>query len=118
MDARQWHRRHFIGQCSFNNTYDNAREQSWQLRHDYNFVALGLPGLVLMNRYVSGDNVHIGTVTEGKEWGRETELAYTVQSGSLKNLNVRLRNASIRRDYSSNEFDDNRVIINYPFSLF
>lgn len=103
---------------SFNNTYDNAREQSWQLRHDYNFVALGIPGLVLMNRYVSGDNVHIGTVTEGKEWGRETELAYTVQSGSLKNLNVRLRNASIRRDYSSNEFDDNRVIVNYPFSLF
>jgi len=103
---------------SFNNTYDNAREQSWQLRHDYNFVALGIPGLVLMNRYVSGDNVHIGTVTDGKEWGRETELAYTVQSGSLKNLNVRLRNASIRRDYSSNEFDDNRVIVNYPFSLF
>jgi len=103
---------------SFNNTYDNAREQSWQLRHDYNFVALGIPGLVMMNRYVSGDNVHIGTVTDGKEWGRETELAYTVQSGSLKNLNVRLRNASIRRDYSSNEFDDNRVIVNYPFSLF
>jgi len=103
---------------SFNNTYDNARERSWQLRHDYNFVALGIPGLVLMNRYVSGDNVHIGTVTDGKEWGRETELAYTVQSGSLKNLNVRLRNASIRRDYSSNEFDDNRVIVNYPFSLF
>ena len=103
---------------SFNNTYDNAREQSWQLRHDYNFVALGIPGLVMMNRYVSGDNVHIGSVTDGKEWGRETELAYTVQSGSLKNLNVRLRNASIRHDYSSNEFDDNRVIVNYPFSLF
>jgi len=103
---------------SFNNSYDNAREKSWQLRHDYNFVALELPGLVLMNRYVSGRNVHIGTVADGKEWGREIELAYTVQSGPLKNLNVRLRNASIRRDYSSNEFDDNRVIVNYPFSLF
>jgi hypothetical protein len=103
---------------SFNNSYDNAREKSWQLRHDYNFVALGIPGLVLMNRYVSGSDVHIGTVTDGKEWGREIELAYTVQSGLLKNLNVRLRNASIRRDYSSNEFDDNRVIVNYPFSLF
>lgn len=103
---------------SFNNSYDNAREKSWQLRHDYNFVALGIPGLVLMNRYVSGRNVHLGTVTDGKEWGREIELAYTVQSGSLKNLSVRLRNASIRRDYSSNEFDDNRVIVNYPFNLF
>jgi hypothetical protein len=103
---------------SFNNSYDNTKERSWQLRHDYNFVALGIPGLVLMNRYISGNNVHVGTVTDGKEWGREIELSYTVQSGSLKNLNVRLRNASIRRDYSSNEFDDNRVIVNYPFSLF
>ncbi|VVM39413.1 Porin-like protein NicP [Pseudomonas fluorescens] len=103
---------------SYNNSYDNAREQSWQLRHDYNFIALGIPGLALMNRYVSGSNLHIGTVTDGKEWSRDTELAYTVQSGSLKNLSVRLRNASIRRDYSSNEFDDNRLIISYPFSLF
>ncbi|MGY2251277.1 OprD family porin, partial [Pseudomonas gingeri] len=66
---------------SYNNSYDNAREKSWQLRHDYNFAALGIPGLTLMNRYISGDNVHIGTVTDGKEWGRESELAYTVQSG-------------------------------------
>ncbi|WP_414880690.1 OprD family outer membrane porin, partial [Pseudomonas brassicacearum] len=53
----------------------------------------------------------------GKEWGRETELAYTVQSGALKSLNVKWRNASIRRDYSTNEFDENRIFINYPFSL-
>jgi hypothetical protein len=102
---------------SYNNSYDNAREKSWQLRHDYNFVALGVPGLTLMNRYISGDNVHTASVTDGKEWGRESELAYTVQSGTFKNLNLRLRNSSIRRDYSSNEFDENRVIISYPFGL-
>jgi len=28
-----------------------------------------------MNRYISGDNVHTATVDDGKEWGRETELA-------------------------------------------
>ncbi|MNX91031.1 Porin-like protein NicP precursor [compost metagenome] len=103
---------------SYNNSYDNAREKSWQLRHDYNFVALGVPGLTLMNRYISGDNVHIGSVTDGKEWGRESELAYTLQSGTLKNLNLRWRNSSIRRDYSSNEFDENRLIISYPLGLF
>ncbi|VVO04405.1 OprD family porin [Pseudomonas fluorescens] len=102
---------------SYNNSYDNAREKSWQLRHDYNFVALGIPGLTLMNRYISGDNVHTATVSNGKEWGRESELAYTVQSGIFKNLNLRLRNSSIRRDYSSNEFDENRLIVSYPFSL-
>jgi hypothetical protein len=87
------------------------------VRHDYNFVALGIPGLTLMNRYISGDNVHTSATSDGKEWGRESELAYTVQSGSFKSLNLRWRNSSIRRDYSSNEFDENRLIISYPFSL-
>ncbi|WP_028621892.1 OprD family porin [Pseudomonas sp. Ant30-3] len=102
---------------SYNASYDNAKEKSWQLRHDYNFVAVGIPGLTLMNRYISGDNVHTGAITDGKEWGRESELAYTVQSGALKNLNVKWRNATIRRDFSTNEFDENRIFISYPLSL-
>ncbi|RMS69791.1 OprD family outer membrane porin [Pseudomonas savastanoi] len=102
---------------SYNSSYDNAKEKSWQLRHDYNFAVLGVPGLTLMNRYISGDNVHTGNITDGKEWGRESELAYTVQSGALKNLNVKWRNSSLRRDFSTNEFDENRVFISYPISL-
>ncbi|MGN8278741.1 OprD family outer membrane porin, partial [Pseudomonas sp. SMN5] len=42
---------------SYNSSYDNAKEKSWQLRHDFNFAAVGVPGLTLMNRYISGDNV-------------------------------------------------------------
>jgi hypothetical protein len=102
---------------SYNASYDNAQERSWQVRHDYNFVALGIPGLTLMNRYISGDNVHTGTITDGKEWGRESELGYTVQSGALKDLNVRWRNSTMRRDFSNNEFDENRLIVSYPISL-
>ncbi|OLF55518.1 OprD family porin [Pseudomonas chlororaphis] len=102
---------------SYNASYDNAQERSWQLRHDYNFVALGIPGLTLMNRYIKGDNVHTGTVTDGKEWGRESELAYTVQSGTFKDLNFKWRNSTMRRDFSTNEFDENRLIVSYPISL-
>lgn len=102
---------------SYNASYDNAKEKSWQVRHDFNFVVLGVPGLTLMNRYISGSNVHTGAITDGKEWGRESELAYTVQSGALKNLNVRWRNSTMRRDFSNNEFDENRVFISYPISL-
>ena len=93
------------------------RRNPGRVRHDYNFAALGVPGLTLMNRYISGSNVHTGTITDGKEWGRETEVGYTVQSGTLKNLNVRWRNSSMRRDYSNNEFDENRLIVSYPISL-
>jgi hypothetical protein len=102
---------------SYNSSYDNAKEKSWQVRHDFNFAALGVPGLTLMNRYISGSNVHTATVDDGKEWGRETELAYTLQSGALKNLSVRWRNSTMRRDYSTSEFDENRLIINYPISI-
>jgi hypothetical protein len=70
-----------------------------------------------MNRYISGSNVHTGTITDGKEWGRESELGYTLQSGALKNLTLRWRNSSIRRDFSNNEFDENRLIVSYPLSL-
>jgi hypothetical protein len=102
---------------SYNSSYDNAQEKSWQVRHDYNFAALGIPGLTLMNRYISGSNVHTGTITDGKEWGRESEVGYTVQSGTFRDLNVRWRNSTIRRDYSNNEFDENRLIVSYPISL-
>lgn len=102
---------------SYNSSFDNPQERSWQVRHDLNFVVLGIPGLTLMNRYISGDNVHTGSITDGKEWGRESELAYVVQSGALKNLSFKWRNSSVRRDFSTNEFDENRIFINYPISL-
>lgn len=102
---------------SFNSSYDNANERSWQLRHDYNFAGMGIPGLTIMNRYISGDRIEAGGVDDGKEWGRESELAYTVQSGPFKSLNIKWRNSSIRRDFSTNEFDENRLIFNYPLSV-
>ena len=107
-----------LGNDSFNASFDNAKERSWQVRHDYNFAALGVPGLTLMNRYISGDNVHVGAIDDGKEWIRDTELAYVIQSGTLKNLSMKWRNSSVRRDFSSNQFDENRLIFNYPLSIF
>ncbi|AZP72443.1 OprD family porin [Pseudomonas poae] len=102
---------------SYNSSYDAAKERSWQLRYDYDFAAQGVPGLTLMTRYIRGSNAHVGAVTDGEEWGRESELAYVIQSGPAKNLNVRWRNSTLRRDFSTNEFDENRLIISYPLSL-
>ena len=102
---------------SYNSSYDLAKERSWQLRHDLDFAVFGVPGLMMMNRYLSGDNIHTGTITDGKEWGRESELAYTIQTGTFKDLNMRWRNSTMRRDYSTNEYDENRIFISYPLSL-
>ena len=102
---------------SFSNSYDFAEERSWQLRHDFEFAAWGAPGLSLMNRYISGSNVHSAGVTDGKEWVRESELAYVVQSGALKSLSLRWRNSVIKRDFSPADFNENRLIISYPLSI-
>lgn len=102
---------------SYNASFDNAKERSWQLRHDFNFAGLGVPGLTLMNRYIKGDNVHTAVVSDGKEWARESELAYVIQSGSLKNLSFKWRNSTMRRDFSTNAFDENRLIVSYPISF-
>jgi len=56
-------------------------------------------------------------VSDGKEWVRESELAYVIQSGPFKDLSVKWRNSNIRRSFSNNEFDENRLIFNYPLSI-
>lgn len=103
---------------SYNASFDNPNERSAQLRYDYNFAGLGLPGLTSMVRYIKGDKVRTALVDDGKEWIRDAELAYVVQSGPLKDLSLRWRHSSVRRDFSSNEFDEHRLIVSYTFTLF
>jgi porin-like protein GalP len=103
---------------SYGWSYELKDEKSWQVRHDYNFAGLGVPGLTLMNRFIEGSNVHSNGVTDGEDRGRETEIAYVLQSGTFKNLSLRWRNSTLRRNYgNTNSFDENRVIIQYPISF-
>lgn len=105
-----------LGNDMFNGNFSNADERSWQLRHDFDFAAVGIPGLASMVRYGKGDNASTKVGTGGKEWERDLELNYTVQSGPLQRLNIRLNHASNRRSFNS-DFDQMRLILNYPISL-
>ena len=99
------------------NDFGNQDERSWQVRYDYDFAAMGIPGLSLMTRYVSGDNVDRGAgASEGKTWERNTDIAYVIQSGPLKNLGLKLRNATTRSNFQS-DLDENRFIVSYSLPL-
>ena len=99
------------------NDFGNEDERSWQVRYDYDFAAMGIPGLTLMTRYVLGDNVDRGAgASEGKTWERNTDIAYVIQSGPLKNLGLKLRNATTRSNFQS-DMDENRVIVSYSLPL-
>jgi hypothetical protein len=95
--------------------FANEDERSWQLRHDYNFADLGVPGLSLMNRYTRGDHIALAN-GRGSEWERNTDIAYTLQRGPLKNLSLRWRNATYRTSFAS-DMDENRLIISYVASF-
>ncbi|TXI02507.1 MAG: OprD family porin [Pseudomonas monteilii] len=98
------------------NDFAGADERSWQARYDYNFAALGVPGLTFMTRYISGDNVSRAAGGEGKEWERDTEMKYVVQSGPLKNVAVRLRNATFRSNFAR-DADEVRLLVSYSVAL-
>lgn len=97
--------------------FAKADEKSWQARYDFNFASIGIPGLTFMTRYVTGDNFERSGVSEGKEWERDTDLAYTFQEGALKNLNVKWRNASFRSNGTADDIDQNRLIVSYTIPL-
>lgn len=93
-------------------------EKSWQARYDYNFAAMGIPGLTFMTRYITGDNIDLGgNRPEGKEWERDTDIGYVVQSGPLKNVGVKWRNATVRSTNFGSDIDENRLIVSYTLPL-
>lgn len=102
------------------NDFAAAQERSWQLRYDYDFKAVGINGLSFLTRYVSGDHIKVlGRNSTGKEWERDSELKYQVQSGLFKDVSLRLRNATYRSNYQkfSRDMDETRLIVSYNLSI-
>lgn len=97
--------------------FASADERSWQVRHDYDFAALGIPGLTTTLRYIKGDNVDTGRGFEGKDWERDLDIGYVIQSGALKGLGLRVRNVTARSNYRT-DVNENRLILNYTLTLF
>ena len=98
--------------------FANKDETSWQARYDFNFASVGIPGLTFMTRYLTGDNIDLGAgKADGKEWERNTDIAYVFQDGVLKSLGVKWRNATLRSTNFGNDVDENRLIVSYTLPL-
>jgi len=90
-------------------------EKSWQLRYDYDFTAMGIPGLSFMTRYLRGDDFDGPGGRNGHEWERDTDITYVFQQGALKNFGVKLRNGTYRS--TGNDIDQTRFILSYTLPL-
>ncbi|MFJ7884466.1 OprD family porin [Pseudomonas sp. NPDC096917] len=109
-----------ITEGTLSSEFLNPKERSWQVRYDYNFTALGLPGLNGMLRYVSGSNIELPTLggSDLTESEKDLEVSYAVQSGPLKDVSLRVRNAWYRNDFTAqaSHRDDNELRINIDYT--
>jgi imipenem/basic amino acid-specific outer membrane pore len=97
--------------------FTKASERSWQARYDYDFSAWGVPGLTFSTRYVRGTNIDRGSLGHNEsEWERNVDVGYTVQSGPLKKLSFKVRQATYRDSFDG-DVDEVRVITEYPINL-
>ncbi len=97
--------------------FGSKDEKSWQVRFTHDFASIGIPGLSTMARYIKGKNIDMGPGEKrGKEWERDIDLGYVVQTGPLKNLGMKVRNATVR-DNMGRSNDETRVIVSYTIPL-
>ncbi|MGE7963231.1 OprD family porin [Pseudomonas sp. NPDC089918] len=102
----------------------NAKERTWQVRWDYDFAAQGIPGLTAMLWHMRGNNIELPQRMGGSDlYERESQaqVAYVIQSGALKGLGFKVRQAWYRNDFTqAATFRDNndlRVNILYSWKL-
>ena len=77
-----------------------------------------------MTRYVRGSKIaSAGNRHQGKNWERDIDVRYVVQSGAAKDLSLHLRNATYRANGAVHAATDNRdvnevrFIAEYPLSI-
>lgn len=111
--------------------FNAPNEHSWQVRYDYDFVALGVPGLTFMVRYLRGSGgkgsgldadsayYRFGYRDGARHWERNTDVQYVVQSGPVKSLRLKARYAVHRSNAAEprGDMDEIRLIVEYPFKL-
>lgn len=111
--------------------FNGPGEKSWQARYDLNMTPYGVPGLSFMTRYVTGDDIdgtkmaadspyrNYGYGANGKHHETNLEAKYVVQTGPVKDLSFRIRQAWHRGNADQAEGDVNefRLIVDYPISV-
>ncbi|WPN32310.1 OprD family porin [Pseudomonas sp. P5_109] len=111
-----------VSEGSLSSEFLNPKERSWQVRYDYDFAGVAVPGLKGMVRYLEGSNIQLPTALGGdglSESEKDVELSYVVQSGTFKGVSLRLRHAWYRNDFApaASFRDDNETRVNIDYTL-
>jgi imipenem/basic amino acid-specific outer membrane pore len=111
----------FLANSIARSDFNAEDEKSFQARYDLNMATFGVPGLSFMTRYVKGTGANTAETSNGKEWERDIEAKYVIQSGPAKDLSLRVRQATYRSSdgvyYGSASIDELRMIAQYPLNI-
>lgn len=110
--------------------FNNPNERAWELRYDYDFAGLGVPGLSLTTRYVRGSDIdgsraggaysYFNATRDGRHWERNLWVKYVVQSGPARDLSFNLMQATHRvggDHVAESNVDEVRFIVEYPLDI-
>ncbi|EQM72045.1 OprD family porin [Pseudomonas tohonis] len=111
--------------------FNSPKERSWMVRYDLNMKDYGIPGLSFMTRYAKGTDADYSNansvymrrdsdgnpLTNQKRWERDIEVKYVVQTGSLKDMSFRIRQANTRATQYESDLDEFRLIVEYPITV-
>jgi hypothetical protein len=111
--------------------FNSPKERSWMVRYDLDMTSYGVPGLSFMTRYGRGTDADYSNanatymrrdadgnpLTDQKRWERNIEVKYVVQTGSLKDMSFRVRQANTRATAFESDLDEVRVIVEYPLAI-
>jgi hypothetical protein len=111
--------------------FNSPKERSWMVSYNLDMTTFGVPGLSFMTRYAKGTDADYSNanstymrrdaqgnpLTDQKRWERDIEAKYIVQSGNLKDLSLRVRQATTRATAFESDLDEVRLIVEYPLSV-
>ena len=110
-----------INEGALSADFVNPEERTFIARYDYDFVALGVPGLKGMLRYMRGTNINLPSLggSDLTESTKDVEMSYVIQSGPVAGLALRARHAFYRNDLSSaatfRSANETRINIDYTW---
>jgi hypothetical protein len=112
-----------INEGSMSSDFVNPKERTAIARYDYNFAAMGVPGLKGMLRYMRGSNIDLPAMGGDNltESSKDVELSYVIQSGPFSGLALRARHAFFRNDLSAaatmRSANETRINIDYTWKF-
>jgi hypothetical protein len=110
--------------------FNSPKERSWMLRYDLDMQAFGIPGLSFMTRYAKAPMPITAMPTRSicaatapairspiSAAGNGISKPSTWCKAALKDLSLRLRQATVRSSSFESDLEEVRVIVEYPLAV-